>query len=645
MFHVSRRLIAAALTAMLLLSLVPALAGAQTAPTARDVDEACGVATEAEFSDKPSGDTGDAIDCIAYYGITQGTTPTTYSPGQVVNRAQMATFLVRKLSVAGIDLPAPAEDQFDDDDGFAPHEENINKLSAAGIAAGFPDDTFRPRLQVTRAQMATFVVREIEHAIGEKLPDSETDHFDDDDGLTAHEGNINKLADIGVVQGTGPKTFSPSAGVNRAQMALFLARNLDYLTEEADIPLRRFGVVNPTAGPDLVSVSVATPSAQAAQAGDNRTVKFTFDDVVNASANVLPPENYRLYSFAADQILPAEGSTVQRDPSDTSSVLVQFPASGVDQATTAAVNRGAAQDASRPPQPRGQPPAPGGWRAGCAPRSRPTSSPSRGPARRSASSSTRWPSSSTTPQYHLVLDDGTVKDSTAVGNATGTEGASAHTPTFELAAGEADRVVRGHVGAGAVSDQTQEGANPIEGPLGETNPQQSADVAADGETSRPDLVGITLDESNNRVRYRFDEAVELVEAPFPPGTPAGVFNVYYLNRQEASSSDAQVVEGDARTVQVTFAAGEVSSLVVGASVDAGAVSSAVSSTSTNQVDEEVVERSFAAGETAAPDLLSVGRLQGPASSRPRASSARSSTRSTSPCRSCSSRPPRLLGTA
>ena len=50
-----------------------------------------------------------AINCIAYYGITQGTGDgSTYSPEQDVTRAQMAVFIARAAEVASVDLgPVP----------------------------------------------------------------------------------------------------------------------------------------------------------------------------------------------------------------------------------------------------------------------------------------------------------------------------------------------------------------------------------------------------------------------------------------------------------------------------------------------------------------------------------------------------------
>ena len=50
----------------------------------------------------------------------------------------MASFIAR-----GFDLPAATEDFFPDDEGNT-HEDNINRVAAAGITVGFEDGTFGP---------------------------------------------------------------------------------------------------------------------------------------------------------------------------------------------------------------------------------------------------------------------------------------------------------------------------------------------------------------------------------------------------------------------------------------------------------------------------------------------------------------------
>jgi hypothetical protein len=76
-----------------------------------------------------------------------------YCPGETLTRGQMASLLARAL-----ELPAAAVDAFSDDDGTE-HEDNINRLAAAGITLGTSPGRFGPGAGVTRAQLASFLVR------------------------------------------------------------------------------------------------------------------------------------------------------------------------------------------------------------------------------------------------------------------------------------------------------------------------------------------------------------------------------------------------------------------------------------------------------------------------------------------------------
>ena len=85
--------------------------------------------------------------------------PPRYCPERPVTRAQMATFLARALQLQ----PAPTAG-FADTQGNT-HEANIDALAAAGITVGCDTDPLRycPNQPVTRAQMATFLHRALQH--------------------------------------------------------------------------------------------------------------------------------------------------------------------------------------------------------------------------------------------------------------------------------------------------------------------------------------------------------------------------------------------------------------------------------------------------------------------------------------------------
>jgi hypothetical protein len=199
-------------------------------PQARTVTDAC--PPERVPANSRADDDGNthepAIDCLVWYGISTGTSATTYDPRTAVTREQMAAFVTRLIELSGGRLPAGAPDAFTDDDE-SPHEASIDKLAAAGIVSGTGDGRFDPRSTVSRAQMAKFLVNGYEHRSAETLADR-GDMFGDDNGHPL-EPFINRSAAAGFAAGRDGG-YEPGAAVGRDAMASFLARVLDLLVEE-----------------------------------------------------------------------------------------------------------------------------------------------------------------------------------------------------------------------------------------------------------------------------------------------------------------------------------------------------------------------------------------------------------------------------
>ncbi|CAN5495531.1 hypothetical protein BH20ACT2_BH20ACT2_00670 [soil metagenome] len=185
-----------------------------------------GVVPEDGHTDVAEGSTHEAaIDCLGWWGITQGT-GAGYDPAGFVDRGQMASFLARLVTATGGDLPAGPCDRFADDDDSV-HAASIDRLAAVGVVGGFADGTYRPGERVSRAQMATFLVRVHGFAGGRDLLSS-ADAFGDDDG-SPHEPAIDQAATAGFTSGFADGTYRPALPVTRAQMASFLTRVLDAL--------------------------------------------------------------------------------------------------------------------------------------------------------------------------------------------------------------------------------------------------------------------------------------------------------------------------------------------------------------------------------------------------------------------------------
>ena len=147
-------------------------------------------------------------------GISDGCGTGDFCPDREVTRAEMAAFLTRALDLP----PTSGVGSYEDDDGHA-LEAEIASLQAAGITTGCTTTAYCPERQVTRAEMAAFIVR------GFSLPPSSQNPFPDADGH-ALEAEIAALEAAGITTGCTPTRYCPERQVTRAEMAAFLIRAL-----------------------------------------------------------------------------------------------------------------------------------------------------------------------------------------------------------------------------------------------------------------------------------------------------------------------------------------------------------------------------------------------------------------------------------
>ena len=229
-------------------------AGATTARAdATATYSACvGPATvDAGFTDVAAGSVHDAaINCIAYYGITRGTSADKFSPDRTIPRWQLAVMLQRAATPAGVRLPAAQNAGFADISGLAaPFQDAINQMVAMGVMRGVSATAFDPDRAVSRAVIVEALAQFLTHArigpggkalsvgpdrrflIRESPASDETIAIDEnfrDIGSVPYAANqaIRAMAEMGVAQGRGDGTFSPVGSVTRAQAAAFITRAL-----------------------------------------------------------------------------------------------------------------------------------------------------------------------------------------------------------------------------------------------------------------------------------------------------------------------------------------------------------------------------------------------------------------------------------
>jgi len=160
------------------------------------------------------------IEAIAMVAITRGCNPPfndRFCPDEPVTRGQMAAFLTRSF-------PLGDESASYVDAAGHTFESEIGRLGGSGITRGCNppvNDRFCPDEQVTRGQMAAFLVRTME------LVGSDS-NFADTDGHI-FESEIAALAGAGITLGCNPPAndlFCPDQVVTRGQMATFLGRSL-----------------------------------------------------------------------------------------------------------------------------------------------------------------------------------------------------------------------------------------------------------------------------------------------------------------------------------------------------------------------------------------------------------------------------------
>jgi hypothetical protein len=184
-------------------------------------NDVCGLPTNLFIDIPPCYWAEDYILTICDEGITIGCRPGEYCPVNNVTRAEMASFLVR--AVDGTDATTCLGNVFNDVKASNPHCANIERLRTLNVTLGCGGGDYCPDSNVTRAEMASFLVRAVDQAdatvcLGTALNDVPPG--------APHCANIERLLDLGITQGCQAGLYCPGNNVLRDQMAAFITRAL-----------------------------------------------------------------------------------------------------------------------------------------------------------------------------------------------------------------------------------------------------------------------------------------------------------------------------------------------------------------------------------------------------------------------------------
>jgi hypothetical protein len=193
------------------------------------------------------------IETLLHTGITAGCTATTYCPGQVVSRGQMAIFIAKGVAGGGANIPTSGTANgkpyncvsggtsvFIDvspTDLFCRH---AHYLAVQNVTLGCSGTAFCPNDDVTREGMAGFIARAIvAPGGGNAVPSSYSDplthlayscvagaanlHFTDVPVSSPFCKHVHYLWSKSIISGCGATIYCPTGTVTRDAMAKFLA--------------------------------------------------------------------------------------------------------------------------------------------------------------------------------------------------------------------------------------------------------------------------------------------------------------------------------------------------------------------------------------------------------------------------------------
>jgi hypothetical protein len=110
------------------------------------------------FNDTANSWAKDSIATAYAYGIIQGYSDTTFGPDDLITREQMAVMVVKAANLTDI----TNSEAFVDNDKISDWAQDAVAIAKAnGIIAGYPDNTFNPQGNATRAEAATVILNAI----------------------------------------------------------------------------------------------------------------------------------------------------------------------------------------------------------------------------------------------------------------------------------------------------------------------------------------------------------------------------------------------------------------------------------------------------------------------------------------------------
>ena len=181
------------------------------------------------FTDIKNSGYHDWIEQAEKAGIINGYPDKTYRPNANVTRAQFITMLYRAVGSP----EASGKLSFTDNGSIAaPYMDAVVWGVENNIILGYTDNTFRPDQEISRAQMATFMFRYMKNVAKYDFGKvTETSFADKADIANPYVDAVNAIVSVDIMNGTTKTTFAPNATANRGMAATVMLRMYNLLSD------------------------------------------------------------------------------------------------------------------------------------------------------------------------------------------------------------------------------------------------------------------------------------------------------------------------------------------------------------------------------------------------------------------------------
>lgn len=161
----------------------------------------------------------ESIQALTEKQLIKGYDNYTFQPNRLITRAEVAQMMVRVMGLTKVN----EKFQFEDINQSHWAYDALNKATAAGLMTGYPDNTIKPDLSITRAEMAVILARALQlgGVSQENSPfsDVEPDYW-------AYPYLV-ELQQKGWLKGYEDGSFKPARGATRAEFVTLMHQFID----------------------------------------------------------------------------------------------------------------------------------------------------------------------------------------------------------------------------------------------------------------------------------------------------------------------------------------------------------------------------------------------------------------------------------